>query len=111
MKKFLLLVAAVMAVALLSAPMAYAAPSPTESGPSPVDIDGPDVPLGEMTMEIDEETMEIDEPEVPLADIPSPQTGVTGLSGMEVLTMAAVAFALSGAVILVKAREQTDSVR
>jgi len=132
MKKFLLLVAAAMMVTLLSAPMAYAAPSPTEPdrplveineqnvplADEPVEIDEPDVPLADESVEIDEPDvplgdglMEIEDPNVPLAGVPAPQTGVTGLSGMETLTLAAVAFAVSGAVVLAKARKQTGSVR
>jgi len=127
MKKFLLFVAAAMAVTLLSAPMAYAAPSPTEPDRPPVELEDPNVPLVglpkvDFPVDIDKPAVrvsemdppveiEIDDPEVPLAFLPAPQTGVTGLSGMESLTLAAVAFAVSGAVILVKARKQTGSVR
>jgi len=145
MKKLLLLVATVMAVTLLSAPMAYALPSPTEPdrqveiedpmtplGEDPVGIEDPDVPLMEEpvgfedpdvplmeeSVEIEdpdvplgEDLVDIEDPDVPLAYVPAPQTGVTGLSGMEALTLAAMAFAVSGSVILAKARKQTGSVR
>jgi len=126
MKKFPLLVAVAMAVTLLCAPMAYAAPSPTEPD-RPVEIGDSDVPLtggsaeaddpgaplteiGDPDIPLSEELVEIDDPDVPLVDFPAPQTGVTGLSGMEALTLAAMAFAVSGAVILAKAGKQTCSV-
>jgi len=48
---------------------------------------------------------------VPLAYVAAPQTGVTGLSGMEALALAAMAFTMSGAAILAKSRKQTSSVR
>jgi len=99
MRKLLLFVAAVLAVTMLSAPAAYAAPSPTEPDRL-VDIEDPEVPL-----------IDIEDEEVPLAFVPAPQTGVNGLTGMEALTLAAAAFTMSGAVILVKARKQTGSVR
>ncbi len=144
MKKFLMLAAAAMAVTLLSAPMAYAAPSPTEPdrppveindpdvplADAPVEVGGPDAPLGDAPVEIGDPgvplgdaPVEIGDPGVPLGDAPveiddlavpfvaAPQTGVTGLSGMEALTLAAMAFAASGVVVLSKARKQTGSVR
>jgi len=145
MKKFLLLAVAAMTVTLLSAPVAYAAPSPTEPDRL-TELDDSNVPLAEELLGIDdsniplaEELLGIDDSNVPLADellgiddsnvplaegleelededvplayVPAPQTGVTGLSGMEVLTLVAMAFAVSGAVILAEARKRTDFVR
>lgn len=89
-----------MAVALLSMPMAYAAPSPTEPDRPPVEIEGPDVPLSDIPVEIED-------PDVPQAYVPAPQTGVTGLSSTETLTLAAIALALGGTALLTKATKQT----
>lgn len=62
--------------------------------------------------------VEIDDPSVPLGEIPdggdktsdggvlSPQTGVTGLTGMECATLLAVALAVGGGAMLAKARKQ-----
>lgn len=78
--------------------------------PGDVEIDDPSVPLADV---------EIDEPDVPLGDLAgvdglgdasggvlSPQTGVTGLTGMECVTLLAVAFAVGGGAMLTKARKQ-----
>ncbi len=131
MKKFQMLLAAALAAAVLSAPMAYAAPSPTEPDRPvdisdsdvprtdvPVDIDDSGVPLGDVPVDIGDPgvplgdvPVDIDDPDVPLSYVPAPQTGVSGPSGMEALTLAALAFAVSGALVLVKAGKQTGSVR
>jgi len=160
MKKFLLLMTTAVAVTLMSVPMAFAVPSPTEPdrppveiqdpdvpmaedpvmipdpdvpmaedpvmiadpdvplAEAPVDIGDPDVPLGEAPVDIDdpdvplgELPVDIEDPDVPLAFVPAPQTGVTGLSGMEALTLAAMASALCGVLMLAKAWKQTGSVR
>ena len=90
MKKFLLFAATIMTVALLSAPtaLALAKPSPTE----------PDRPA-----------TEVGETNTPLAVVSSPQTGETGLGGIEALTLAAAASTVCGAMTLVKAKKQADS--
>ncbi len=159
MKKILLFVATFVAVTMLSAPVAYAAPSPTEPDrilenlddqevplanaqdetletiddpnvplgnmDAPLEtIDDPNVPLGDMDApletiddpnvplgDMDAPLEVIDDPNVPLAYIPAPQTGVNGLEGMEALALVAIAFTMSGAIILVKTRKQTCSVR
>ncbi len=119
MKKFLLLAVAVMASVLLCVPTAHAAPSPTETGPTdpyvPPAYDPADGPTDDLANdpadEPGEDLVEIDEMEVPLADLPAPQTGVTGLTGMEALTLTAAAFVMSGTWVLVKARKQTNSAR
>lgn len=114
MKKLLTLLAAVVMSVVLMTPTAFAAPlvnSATEPPPD-VEIDELDVPLDGM---VDEPTLpdevEIDDPDVPLSDLPSPQTGVTGLSGMETVSLMAAALAVGGALALAKARKQTGSVR
>ncbi len=67
MKKFLLFVVATMSAALLSVPMAFAAPSPTEPDRPPVEIEDPDVPLVE---DPSDDLVDIEDPDVPLADLP-----------------------------------------
>ncbi len=150
MKKFLLFAAAAMMVTMLSVPMAYAAPSPTEPDRQIEDLDVPlsevekvedlgvpltqledlDVPLSELEdlgvplaetedlgiplsqlEDLDVPLAELEDLGVPLAYIPSPQTGVSGLDGMEALALAAIAFAVSGAAILAKAGKQAGPVR
>ena len=114
MKKLLTLLAAVVMSVVLMTPTAFAAPLVNSAtGPPPdVEIDELDVPLDGM---VDEPTLpdevEIDDPDVPLSDLPSPQTGVTGLSGMETVSLMAAALAVGGALALAKARKQTGSVR
>jgi len=81
-----------------------------------VEMSDPDVPLGDLGLDdpdvpLSDELLDIDDPDVPLAFVPAPQTGVTGLSGMEALALAAALCAVSGGVLLVKARKQTGSVR
>jgi len=130
MKKFLLLVAAVMAITLLSVPAVCAKPSPTEpdrpTGTENSDASGGDrseefedshVPLSDRladsetpSVPLPEELVEIEDEDVPLAHF-APQTGVTGLRGMEALALTAIAFTASGVVVLVKAGKQTGSVR
>ncbi len=92
MKKLLLFAATVMTVALLSAPtaMAIAKLSPTEPDHPATEVGGSDTPL---------------------AVVSSPQTGVTGLDGMEALTLAAAASTVCGAVTLAKAKKQAGSAR
>lgn len=82
-------------------------------GENPVEIDDPNVPLEELPGDV-----EIDDPSVPLGETPedgdgtdgggvlSPQTGVTGLTGMECMTLFAAALAVGGGVMLAKARKQ-----
>ncbi len=150
MKKFLLFAAAAMMVTLLSAPMAYAAPSPTEEYRQPGGQDVPPpavetledmgvplsvledlgVPLADLMdlavpltgtdelgiplsllMDLDVPLAELMDLAVPLVYVPSPQTGVSGLDGMEALALAAIAFAVSGVAILVKAGKQIGPVR
>lgn len=124
MKKLvLLLVAAFVSVLLLSA-AAFASPlviSPVETPPPietlppveskpPVESEPPVVsepPAPPVELEEPPEEVEIDEPFVPLADVPSPQTGVVGLSGMEVMGLMAAALSMSGTAVLAKARKQT----
>lgn len=130
MRKLLTLLAAVMMSVVLMTPTAFAASlvnSATEPPPNVV-IPDPDVPRDEQPedpatppdeTEIDEpdvplappDEVEIDDPDVPLSDLPSPQTGVTGLSGMEAMSLTAAALAAGGALALAKARKQTGSVR
>lgn len=131
MRKLLLsMVVAVLATLLLST-TAFAAPlvnSATERPPE-IEIDDPNTPLGELpddnglgTGDQDQGDtpgdVEIDDPGVPLGEIPdggdktsdggvlSPQTGVTGLTGMECATLLAVALAVGGGAMLAKARKQ-----
>ncbi len=93
MKKFLLFAITVMTVALLSAPAALAL-----EGESPTEPDRP--------------ATEVGKPEnTPSPFVPSPQTGETGLSGVELLTLAAAASTVCGAVTLVKAKKQAGSAR
>lgn len=88
-------------------------PVVTETPSEEVEIDNPDVPLADLpeTPETPSEEVEIDNPDVPLADVPSPQTGVTGLSGMETMGLLAASLTAGGALVLVKARQQTGSAR
>jgi len=116
MKKFLLFLAAVVTVTMLSVPTAYAAPSPTEEDVDLTEFEDLDVPLADMEapetpLAEEDELVEIDDPAVPLAFIPAPQTGVEGLTGMEALALAAMVSTLGGAFILAKTRKQTCSVR
>jgi len=125
MKKFPLFVATVAAVMALSAPVAYAAPSPTEPDREVdildpdvpldlLDIGDPDVPLDLMNIgdpDVPLDLMDIEDPDVPLSFMPAPQTGVNGLSGVEALALAAVVSSAGGAVILAKTKKQTGSVR
>jgi len=167
MKKFLTYATAAMAATMLSASLAYAAPtlSPTEPDRPPTGIEDSDVPLGEKSdgseepgaspaeksegseapaapltgiedlgvpladqlVEIEDLSVPladklveiadlsvplvtIDDPDVPLADILAPQTGVSGLTGMEALALAAFASTTGGAAILAKAGKQKGSV-
>lgn len=130
MRKLLTLLAAVMMSVVLMTPTAFAAPlvnSATEpprdvvvpdpdvprderpedpvTSPDEAEIDDPDVPLAPP------DDVDIDDPDVPLSDLPSPQTGMTGLSGMETVSLMAAALAVGGALALAKARKQTGSVR
>lgn len=119
MKKLVLLLAAVMMSVVLMTPAAFAAPDPILS-PTEVEVEETPPPLTEtdppeeteppVETEPPEE-VEIEDPEVPLADMPSPQTGVYGLNGMQSVSLMAGALALSGALVLAKARKQTGSVR
>lgn len=136
MKKLLVLLVSVLSVTVLMTSAAYAAPppwSPTEPTPSfepeptpvpteqgeetpeptpaptpePTPAPTPEpVPTPEPEIEI-----EIPDDDVPLAEMPSPQTGVAGLSGMESVTLAAAALAAGGILALAKARKQTGSAR
>jgi len=90
MKKFPLLAAAIMTVAVLSAPAAMAVPSPTEP---------------------DRSSTEVGEPDTPSSFVPAPQTDGTGLDGVEILALAAAASAVCGAVTLVKAKRQSGPER
>lgn len=124
MKKLLMLLAAVMMSVVLMTPTAFAAPlvnSATEPPPETevdepndsVEIGDPNVPLSNLPDNPAEppDQVEIGDPDVPLGSMPSPQTGVTGLSGAETVSLMAAALAVSGALVLAKARKQTGSVR
>lgn len=128
MKKLLVLLVSVLSVTLLMTSAAFAAPppwSPTEPTPppppsEPVSSEPVPTETGEETPEPTpaptpapepEPEIEIPDEEVPLAEMPSPQTGVAGLSGMESVTLAAAALAAGGILALAKARKQTNSAR
>jgi len=55
--------------------------------------------------------LDIFDQDVPLAFLPSPQTGVTGLTGTETLALLSVVFTASGMAVLGKAWKQAGSVR
>ncbi len=92
MKKFLRLIAAIMAAALLSAPAALAL-----EGDSPT--------------EPDHSSTEVGDPGAPEDFVPAPQTGETGLGGADLLALAAAASTVCGAVTLVKAKKRAGSAR
>ncbi|WP_298023081.1 hypothetical protein [uncultured Dysosmobacter sp.] len=91
MKKFLLFTVAAMMVTMLSAPVAYA------DKLSPMEPDRPATEVGGTDTDS--------------SIVPAPQTGETGLGGIEALTLAAAASTVCGAVTLVKAKKQAGSAR
>jgi len=133
MKKFPLFAAAIAAVMVLSAPVAYATPSPTEPdrqeeirNPDLEEITDPNVPLDQMNAggpdvppeltdigdpDVPLDLVDIEDPGVPMAFVPAPQTGAAGLCGLDALALAAAVSSVSGAALIAKARKQTGSVR
>ncbi len=131
MRKLLVLLVAAMTAAMLLTATAFAAavsptgpqrPTPTEevTVPDPevpldeLELPDPEVPLDELELPdpkvpLGEPAVEIPDLDVPLADVPSPQTGESGLNAGDALVLLSAVFALGGAAALT--RKKASAVR
>ena len=117
MRKLLMLLLAVTASVVLMVPSALAVPL-VGSATEVRDIPEEDVPLTEIPEE-EVPLTEIPEEDVPLTEVPredvplvfAPQTGETGLNGVEALVLLTAGLAISGMAVLASAGKQKSSVR